>query len=213
MAAERPAVHPAAAPPSADTRPRGRRAGGGARADIVRAARAEFAERGYDRASVRGVARRSDVDPALVRYYFPGGKGELFATAFADRAVDPARLVADALALGLDGLGARLVEGVIRAWDAPGGPDSFRVLFAATAAGQHTLMRDFLSREVFGRLATALSGPDVPLRLGLVAAHMSGVLVTRYVLEIEPLASTPGAEVARRVGPVIDAYLRPEARH
>ena len=153
-----------------------------------------------------------EVDPALVRYYFPGGKGELFAVAFADRDVDPARLVAAALEPGLEGLGARLVEGVLVAWDAPGGPDRFRVLLAATVAGQHTLMRDFLSREVFDRLGAALSGDDVPLRLSLVAAQVSGVLVTRYVLEIEPLASASPAEVARRVGPVIDAYLRPGTR-
>lgn len=202
MAAER------STPPLVEGRPRGRRSGGGARAEILSAACEEFAERGYEGASLRGVARRSEVDPALVRYYFPGGKGELFAVAFADRAVDPPRLVAEALAPGLDGLGARLVEGVLRAWDAPGGADRFRVILAATSSGPDTLMRDFLSREVFGRLGEALTGPDVPLRLSLVAAQISGVLVTRYVLEIEPLASLPSDEVARRVGPVIDRYLR-----
>lgn len=205
MPAEQPVV-----PLPVDARPRGRRAGGGARADIVTAAREEFAERGYEGSSVRGVARRSDVDPALVRYYFPGGKPELFAVAFADRDIDPARVVAAALAPGLDGLGARLVEQVLLAWDAPGGADRFRVLFAATASGQHTLLRDFLSREVFSRLGEALTGPDVPMRLGLVAAHVSGVLVTRYVLQIEPIASASAAEIAGRVGPVIDRYLRPD---
>ena len=193
-----------------DGRPRGRRAGGGALTEIVAAARAEFAERGYEGASVRGVARRSDVDPALVRYYFPGGKAELFASAFADRSIDPARLVSEALGPGLDDLGTRFVESVLRAWDAPGGPERFRVVFAATASGQDTLMRDFLSREVYGRLAELLRGPDVPMRLSLVAAHVSGVLVTRYVLGIEPLASASAAEIARLVGPVVDRYLRPD---
>ncbi|HET8768799.1 MAG TPA: helix-turn-helix domain-containing protein, partial [Pedococcus sp.] len=51
--------------------PRGRRPGGAdTRAGIVAAARAEFAENGYDATSLRAVARRAEVDPALVHHYF-----------------------------------------------------------------------------------------------------------------------------------------------
>ena len=199
---------PAADLSVSEARPRGRRAGGeGARDDIVRAARAEFEGSSYDRVSVRAVARRSGVDPALVRYYFPGGKAELFAVAFAERDIDPAGLVTEMLGQGLEGLGARLAERVVLTWDAPGGPERFRVLFAATSSGQDTLMRDFLSQEIFGRLARALTGPDVPLRVSLTAAHLAGVLVARYVLRLEPLTTTTPAEIARLIGPALDHYL------
>ena len=40
----------------------------------------EFAEKGYDGASVRGIARAADVDPALVHHYF-GTKEQVFVAA------------------------------------------------------------------------------------------------------------------------------------
>ena len=193
-----------------EQRQRGRRAGGAqARAEIVAAAHVEFAERGYDAASVRGIARAAGVDPALVRYYFPGGKPEVFAVAVADRPIDPSRQVARILAGGIDGLGERLIASVLDVWDAPGGREQFRIVFGAAAAGQDTLVRDFLVREVFLRLASTMPGPDAALRVSLVASQVAGVLVARYVLEIEPLASTDAAELVRRVGPVLQRYLEP----
>ncbi|WP_024286833.1 TetR family transcriptional regulator [Cellulomonas sp. KRMCY2] len=193
-----------------EQRQRGRRAGGArARAEIVAAARVEFAERGYDAASVRGIARTAGVDPALVRYYFPGGKPEVFAVAVADRPTDPSQVVAGLLAGGIDGLGERLVASVLDIWDAPGGREQFRIVFGAAAAGQDTLVRDFLVREVFVRVAAAMPGPDAPLRVSLVASQVAGLLVARYVLEVEPIASADAAELVRRVGPVLQHYLEP----
>ncbi len=59
----------------------GRRPGeSGARDDILAAARTEFAEDGYDGATIRGIAARADVDPALVHHYF-GAKEQLFEAA------------------------------------------------------------------------------------------------------------------------------------
>lgn len=195
-----------------EQRQRGRRTGGArARIEILAAAHAEFAERGYDTASVRGIARSAGVDPALVRYYFPGGKSELFAMAVADRAIDPSRLVAGILDGGIDGLGERLVARVLAVWDAPGGREQFRLVFGAAATGQDTLVRDFLAREIFGPVAAAVPGPDAALRVSLVASQVAGLLVARYVLDVEPLASTDAAELVRRVGPVIQRYLQPTA--
>ena len=69
--------------------PRGRRPGGvDTRQAIVEAARVDFAEQGYDGTSLRGIARRAEVDPALVHHYF-GGKPQLFA-AVMDIPADPA---------------------------------------------------------------------------------------------------------------------------
>ncbi|MBX9244587.1 TetR family transcriptional regulator [Actinotalea ferrariae] len=192
------------------TRPRGRRADGSAVEDILAAARAEFAERGYGGTSVRGVARRAHVDPGLVRYYFGGGKPELFAMALARREIDPAGVVATLVADGLDGLGARLLDVVVGTWDAPGGRERFRMVIAATASGQDHLVRDFLASEVFGRVRAALPAPDADLRVGLVASHLVGVLVTRYVLELEPVASAPREELVALVGPTLQRYLTGE---
>jgi AcrR family transcriptional regulator len=190
-------------------RVRGRRAGGdGARETIVGAARTEFAERGYDATSVRGVARRAEVDPALVRYYFPGGKPEIFARVLTQRSVDPVVVVAGVVGPGLADMGHRLIRTVVETWDGEGGPEGFRLAFAAMGAGrQGELVRDFLSREIFSSIARTMSGPDVGLRVNLVAAHVVGVLVARYVLRAEPLASRSPQEIADVVGPALQRYL------
>ena len=49
----------------------GRRPGAAdTRGEILAAARSEFAAKGYDASSVRGIAREAGVDPALVHHYF-----------------------------------------------------------------------------------------------------------------------------------------------
>ncbi|MEX3770701.1 helix-turn-helix domain-containing protein, partial [Mycolicibacterium fortuitum] len=58
--------------------PRGRRPGQpGTRDELVATARRMFAERGYDKTSLRDIAAAAQVDPALIRHYF-GSKAELF---------------------------------------------------------------------------------------------------------------------------------------
>ncbi len=193
----------------AERRARGRRVGGAARGEILTGALAEFAERGYDAASLRGIARRAHVDPALVRYYFPGGKAELFAVALADRGVDPVAVASELVAGGIDGLARRLVETVVGVWDAPDGREQFRVVFGAAASGSSAPIREFLGREIFGRVAALLEGPDVETRVGLFASHVLGILVARYVLELEPITSMTPAELAHRAAPSLQRYLDP----
>ncbi|WP_199423412.1 TetR/AcrR family transcriptional regulator [Actinotalea solisilvae] len=204
---------PAGDPAGPGARPRGRRTGGSAVEDILEAARVEFAERGYGATSVRGVARRAGVDPGLVRYYFGGGKGELFAMAVGRRAIDPATTIADLVAGGVDGLGPRLLEVVLRTWDQPGGRERFRTVIATTATGHDHLVRDFLAGEVLGRVRAALDGPDADLRVGLVASQLAGLLVARHVLEVEPVASAEVDALVAAVGPVLQHLLTGDLGH
>ena len=119
------------------------------------------------------------------------------------------RIVDDVTSAGLEEMGERLVFRVLEAWDAPGGRERFRLVFAAASSdGTGRLVRDFLSREVLQRVGARLTGPDVPLRMNLVASQVAGLLVARHVLGLEPLASTPAAELARRAGAAVQQYLR-----
>jgi AcrR family transcriptional regulator len=192
---------------SATPRPRGRRpAGADTRGEILAAARAELAERGYAAASLRAVARRAEVDPSLVRHYFDD-KADLFAASLVPEGMDPAVLVPQLLAGGPDGLGERVVRAVIEIWDVRGG-ESFRAAFAAMTSSEPHMraMAQYLDRAVFARVAAGLDEHG-PLRMTLVFTQMMGVLVARYVLRQEPLASLPGEGVAALVGPTIQAYL------
>ena len=189
-------------------RRRGRRpAGEDTRGAILAAARDEFAERGFDGASVRSVARRADVDPALVRHYFRD-KSELFAAGMIPRGADPAAIAAGLTAGGVEGLGARLLTAVLGVWEADGGV-AFRVVFAGMSAGelQAEALVGYVGREVFGQVAHVLPPPDQQLRVSLVASQMVGILVARHVLHLEPLASMPVEDVVATVGPTLQRYV------
>lgn len=195
--------------PAEMRRPRGRRAKGeDTRATVLVAAREEFAERGYDRASLRGIARRAGVDPALVRYWFAGGKAELFSTSIVDRDVNP-KEIAHGIAVGpVEGLGVRIARAALGAWERPNASERLRLVFGAAASSEDAdAVREYLTHEVFSRIGSVLTGPDVPLRMNLVGAHLAGLMLARHVLRLEPLASTPFDELVDRVGPVIQRYL------
>jgi AcrR family transcriptional regulator len=82
----------AASAPDRPTRRTGRRPGrSDTRAEILAAARAEFAGRGFEGATVRGIARAAGVDPALVHHYF-GSKEKVFLAAM-EFPVDPAAVI------------------------------------------------------------------------------------------------------------------------
>lgn len=193
-------------------RPRGRRpVGQDTRGVILEAARAEFAERGFAAASVRAVARRAGVDPALVRHYF-ADKGELYAAGLIPQGTDPERLVDALVDAGLDGLGERVLRTVLGLWEVDGG-ERFRVVVGgmvgeAGAPGPGAqVLADFLGRRVFGRVAVRLGDPHGSLRMSLVASHVVGVLVARHVLRVAPLAGLSVDEVVALVGPTLQGYL------
>ena len=156
---------------------------------------------------MRAVARRAGVDPALVRHYFPD-RGELFAVSVLPAAADPVEVAERVTAGGLPGLGARLVSEVLGVW-APEEGAGFRAavgLMAGNVDPPQALVA-YLGRTVFERIGRLLPPDEAPLRVGLMASQVSGVLVLRYVIRLEPAASMPVAELAALVGPTIDRYL------
>src|SRR3954469_11292384 len=98
--------------------PRGRRPGApDTRADILAAARALFADRGFGRTTIRAVASDAGVDPALVHHYF-GTKDDLFVASL-QLPVDPRERLAPALAGGPDGAAERILRVFLEVWDEP----------------------------------------------------------------------------------------------
>ena len=69
------------------------------------------------------------------------------------------------------------------------------------------MLREFLAREVFGRLARELGVADAELRAGLAAAQMVGVAMLRYVVGYEPLVAADPARLAALVAPSLQRYL------
>jgi AcrR family transcriptional regulator len=189
-------------------RRRGRRpAGEDTRGIILAAARAEFGSRGYDGTTIRGIARAADVDARLVHHYFDG-KEAIFVSALGF----PAR-PQDIISLVLSGppeeLGQRLARVVLGIWDSPTGRERVIALLSGAMASDAAarMLREFLARELLGRIAAALDVDRAELRAALAASHLVGIALARVVVRIEPLASLDAGELAGIVGPVLQHYL------
>lgn len=196
------------APGPAATPRRGRRpAGQDSRAAILAAARAEFAEHGFEASSLRSVARRAGVDPGTVRHWF-GDKAHLLTAALGVADLDPGAVVREVLAGPPETLGERLVLAMVRLWDTDDGA-TVRVVMPAVVADPalRALLPQFLGAEVFGPVARTLDVDDVALRVSLAASQMAGLLLTRHLVRVDPLASRPPEEVAALVGPTVQRYL------
>jgi len=155
---------------------------------------------------VRGIAGTAGVDPALVLHYF-GSKEGVFRAAM-DFPIDPAEFIPRLLAPGLDGLGERLTRFFLDTWDSSAGRPLLGMI--RSVVGNETaaaLMREFVSREVLGRLAKALDVDRPELRTSLAASSLIGLAMLRYVVKVEPLASATSDQVSRWVGPAVQRYL------
>ena len=175
-----------------------------AREAILDAARRQFAEQGYEGATMRAIARDAGVDPALVSYYF-GSKSGLFMESLR-LPVNPAEAIEAVLAEGTRGLGERLVTRFLQVWDNPvSGEPIIGVL--RSAASRPELLREFVERQIVPRLASAFGGPDAELRASAFASQMLGLALARYVLRAEPLASAEPAQVVALIGPTLQRYI------
>ncbi|WP_274561207.1 TetR family transcriptional regulator [Streptomyces spiramyceticus] len=182
-------------------------AGPGARERILQAARDEFAERGYDKTSVRGIAKAAGVDAALVHHYF-GTKDDVFAAAI-EMSFEPALVLPAVLGQGKDGIGERLARYFIGVWENPAtrAPLLAVVRSALTNETAAKVLRTFVLRRLLERIAAELDVPDPTFRAELAASHMVGIAILRYVIKAEPLASVDPEKIIEMVAPTLQRYL------
>ncbi|MFE4538887.1 TetR family transcriptional regulator [Streptomyces scopuliridis] len=181
--------------------------GPSAQQKILDAARTEFAERGYDKTSIRGIAKAAGVDPALVHHYF-GTKDEVFAAAI-EVSFEPALMVPALLAGGPDGIGERLARYFIGVWENPvtRAPLLAVIRSALTHEAAAKVLRTFVLRRLLERVAEDLDVPNPTFRAELAASHMLGIAFLRYVIKAEPLASADTDEIITMVAPTLQRYL------
>lgn len=186
----------------------GRRPGrSGAKEKILAAARARFAENGFDKTSIRAVATDAGVDPALVHHYF-GTKQQLF-TAAIQLPFDPEATLRTILGVPKDELGKTILREVVGIWDSPAGPGVIASFRSMLASGDLSLARTFVLEVVLERVRLRIATPedDGRARVALVASQMMGVLVARKLVGVEPLASMPLPALVAAVGPTLQRYL------
>lgn len=190
-----PAKRPGRRPGSADTR-----------GEILDAARAEFASRGYEKATVRGIARAAGVDSALVHHYF-GSKDRVFLAAL-EFPVDPA-VVLEQVAGDAAGIGERLARFVVGLWEVPQARERLLAVVRTVASNEEmaALVRGFARPNLVVPLAARIGGPDAEARVEMALAQVIGLAMARYVIAVEPVASLGTEELVALLAPALQRLL------
>jgi AcrR family transcriptional regulator len=188
-------------------RRRGRRpAGQDTKTALVEAARAVFAENGYDGATVRAIAARAGVDAAMVNHWF-GSKEGLFAQAVLQLPFSPIELLETLRDGPDDEFGRRIVRTFVTRWDGAGG-DTFQALIRSVAGHElaGNVLRDFF-QKFFTHLIASVGSDRAELRAALCATQMVGLGMIRYIAKFEPVASADVETLVRAVAPNVQRYL------
>jgi AcrR family transcriptional regulator len=186
---------------------RGRRPGApDTRAAILAAARSRFAEHGYAGTTIRAVATDAGVDAALVHHYF-GTKDELFLAAL-ELPVDPRQVLASAIREGPEGAGERFLTAFLSVWDDPElQPALVGVVRAVLDPASSRLLTEGFLPVVMRPVGEALGIDRPERRMPIVASQVVGVILLRYVMRVEPLASMSSEDVVATYAPTIQRYL------
>jgi AcrR family transcriptional regulator len=195
-------------PATAVKRRPGRRPGAAdTRGQILAAARETFSEKGFDKATIRGIARQAGVDPALVHHYFTSKEG-VFVAAM-ELPINPENVIPTILAGPREEIGERLVRFILTMTsDAEARqPVLALVRTAMTNDRMVVMIREFMTQALLNRVAEILQIP--PIRMEVAFAQMFGVVLMRYVVELEPLASIDIEELVELLAPTVQRYLDP----
>lgn len=183
---------------------RGRRpAGSETRQTILEAARTRFLAEGYEAATMRAIATDAGVDAALISYFF-GSKRGLFGVAMA-LPVNPLDVLDAVLQGDPATLPERLLGALLSTWDNPasGGPLRAMARTAITDADLRRLVAEGIGNEVIARIARRIGGRGATGRATAFVTQTSGIIMSRYLIGIEPLASMSAQDAVRLLAPTL----------
>ncbi|WP_307801200.1 TetR/AcrR family transcriptional regulator [Actinomadura violacea] len=165
---------------------------------MLAAARERFAAGGYEKATIRAIARDAEIDPSMVMRYY-GNKAGLFAAAVS---IDPGLPVEPR-----EEIGRTLVRQFLTLWEESGELTALIRVGAtdpAAAERMQTVPRDQLIPLARG------VGPEpeeAPARAALCASTVLGLALTRYVLRFRAGVALGCEEIVDWLGPTIQRYL------
>lgn len=189
---------------------RGRRAGNSNTRDaILAAAKKSFAADGFAATTIRKVARDAGVDPALVMQFFRT-KDVLFGASLAVSA-DALGCMANAFEGPADELGQRVTRAFLTLWEQEGSDGEAlqamqRAAMSSEAAAAQ--LRDYVQYRLVEVFSPKIGGnANAPLRAGLAAAMLVGMIVSRNIVRIPLIADQEQETVIAVVGVAIQKIL------
>lgn len=186
---------------------RGRRPGRpDTKAAILAAARDAFAAAGFGGTTIRAVAADAGVDAALVHHYF-GTKEDLFVAALA-LPVDPRAVIGAAVAGPAEEAAEKLVRTFLSVWDDPAlQPALLATVRRILEPGGDRLIREGFVPVVLIPIGQQLGIDRPELRMPLVASQVIGLILARYVVRLDPIASLEPERLVTIYAPTIQRYL------
>jgi AcrR family transcriptional regulator len=174
---------------------------------ILASARELFARNGFQNTSIRSVAADAGVDAALVHHYY-GTKQQLFAAA-TELPIDPMVVLGPLREAPVEQLGRTLPELLLPLWDSQAGTGLIAAMRSMLTGTEVPLARSFFRDIVVAELAQRIDNPAGTgvLRAEFTASQLMGIVVARYVIGLEPLASLPAEQVVAMIAPTLQRYL------
>jgi AcrR family transcriptional regulator len=174
---------------------------------ILANARELFAQNGIDKTSIRAVAAAAGVDPALVHHYY-GTKQQLFAAAI-HIPIDPMEILTPLRETPVEQIGYELPKLLLPLWDSELGKGFIATIRSLLAGAEVSLIRSFLQEVITVEVGTRVDNPpgSGPIRVQFVASQLVGVVIARYILELDPFKSLPVEQIAETIGPNLQRYL------
>ncbi|GHG93368.1 TetR family transcriptional regulator [Streptomyces lanatus] len=171
------------------------------RTAILDAARERFAADGYERATIRAIAKHARIDPSMVMRYY-GNKEGLFAAAMAIDLKLP-----DPGSLHRDEAGRMLVTHFLDMWEENEVLTALLRVGATNQAGAER-MRGIFADQLLPLARRVCPDPEqAPVRAALVSSQLLGLALTRYVLRFPPAVALAPQEVVAWLAPTVQRYL------
>jgi len=172
-------------------------------AAILNAARDLFALRGFDRTTVRDVASRAGIDPAMVIRYF-GSKDELFALAVVFDLKLP-----DLSDVPRERFGETLARHYLGLWEGETRNHGLPLLIRSAASNEFAAakMREMFTKQVMPVVMRAAGKKKGAERAGLVASQLLGMALCRYIIKLPPIVGMSQDQVAKYIGPTLQRYI------
>ncbi len=153
------------------------------------------------------MAAAAGVDSALVHHYF-GTKEQLFAAAV-HIPIDPMEVIGPLREVPIEELGYRLPSMLLPLWDSEVGAAFIATLRSILAGSETNLFRTFIEDVIAVEVGTRVDDPagSGTIRIQFVASQLVGVVMARYILQLEPFASLPPEQIAQTIAPNLQRYL------
>jgi AcrR family transcriptional regulator len=172
------------------------------RTAILTAARERFASEGYERTTIRAIAKDARIDPSMVMRYY-GSKEGLF-----DAVLDVDLRMPDFGRLSHHEVGEALASHFLSVWEENHDALTAMLRVGVTNASGAERIQTIFRDQILPVAQQAYPDPEqAPARAALVVSQVLGMALARYVLKFPPAAALTREEIIAWLAPTLQRYL------